>query len=88
VNKSLRGFNGYLYKIESNLYKTYEIYFSLLAKHNQILIKLNETGTTLKHSPNSKNQLRIFKFKHNSILEAIFHLSLTIEKKLPIVNQI
>jgi type I restriction enzyme S subunit len=57
VSKSLVGFNGYLYKIISNSYKNYEIYYSLLTNENQAIIKLNETGTTIKHSPNSKSQL-------------------------------
>ena len=82
VNKSLVGFNGYLYKIVSNNYENYEIYYSLLTSENQKIIKLNETGTTIKHSPNSKNQLLIYSFKDKKILETLFIYSLRLEMAL------
>jgi hypothetical protein len=83
VNKSLEGFNGYLQKVVSNKYTSAEIYFSLLKPENQTIIKMNETGTTIKHSPNSKKQLKIYKFKNKEELENIFKQSLLIETYLP-----
>ncbi|MDR2660675.1 MAG: hypothetical protein LBC17_01320, partial [Lactobacillaceae bacterium] len=79
VNKALNGFNGYLYKIESKKYQNYEIYYSLLKKENQNIIKMNETGTTIKHSPNSKKQLLVYDFKNKDQLKSFFELSIKIE---------
>jgi hypothetical protein len=51
-------------------------------------MKLNETGTTIKHSPNSKKQLLIYKFLYDDELNKLFNLSLKIEQHLPILNNL
>ena len=58
VNNSLFGFNGYLYKVTHNKYINSQIYYSLKTKVNQRIIKMNETGTTIKHSPKSKIHIK------------------------------
>lgn len=82
VNNFLEGFNGYLYKVSSKKVENFEIYYSLKSKENQDIIKLNETGTTIKHSPNSKKELKIFSFKNRDVLEQTFGLEILLKKQI------
>ncbi|WP_131613088.1 restriction endonuclease subunit S [Mycoplasma todarodis] len=66
VNNSLEGFNGYLYKVSHDRYLNCEVYYSLKTKINQDIIKANETGTTIKHSSNSKNEIKHIEYKWDS----------------------
>ncbi len=79
VNNCLEGYNGYLYKVYLDNEPNWKIYYSLLTSESQDIIKINETGTTIKHSPNSKTKLTLFNFKHEEMLEKLFHLSINLK---------
>ncbi len=85
VNNALEGFNGYLFKVTSKKWKNYQIYYSLKNKINQKIIKINETGTTIKHSPKSKKEILHLNFLEDFLLKEIFNLEIftfKITKKL------
>ena len=87
VNNNLNGFNGYLYKVISSKYSNWEVYYSLKHKYNQKIIKINEIGTTIKHSPNSKKEIKHVDFKNLS-LEFIFWYEIKVEKLVQSLNKI
>ncbi len=82
VNNNLLGFNGYLYKVESKTISNWQIYYSLKHQINQNIIKLNETGTTIKHSNNSKKDLLLLTFKYKDILQKLFDLEINLKQQI------
>lgn len=86
VNNNLLGFNGYLYNVKSKEISSWLIYYSLKHKINQNIINLNETGTTIKHSANSKKELLLLKFECGKILENLFTLEINLKKQITLIN--
>ncbi len=86
VNNSLYGFNGYLYKVTSDLFEPWQVYYSLLTKESQNIIKINETGTTIKHSSNSKKQLKVRSFVEEDFLQKAFELTIKIKKIIYLIE--
>ncbi len=80
VNNTLEGFNGYLYKVKCADVQEWQIFYSLLTVHSQKLIKLNETGTTIKHASGAKKELKLFKFEHEAYLKSLFDFRISIYK--------
>ena len=80
VNNALEGFNGYLFKVTSKKWKNYQIYYSLKNKINQKIIKLNEIGTTIKHSSKSKKEILHLEFLEDFLLKEMFNLEISIFK--------
>ena len=54
VNSFLKGINGYGYKITSDKYENYQLYYSLLTRIKQNIIKQNSHGTTIMHATKAK----------------------------------
>ena len=85
VNNFLTGINGYGYKIVSNKYSNFQLYYSLLSKINQDIIKQNSHGTTIKHASKAKDQILLLDFKNNNLLKSLYELDIKykeISKKL------
>ncbi len=75
VNNSLHGYyNGYLYKVSARKISNWQVYYSLKTEHSQNIIKLNETGTTIKHASGAKNELVVHRFENSKFLELLFNL--------------
>ncbi|MGL5268675.1 MAG: restriction endonuclease subunit S [Spiroplasma sp.] len=87
VNNNLLGFNGYLYKLKSEVIPNWQIYYSLKNKINQKVIKLNEIGTTIKHSSNSKKELLLLDFKQKNILEKIFYFEINLKNQINLIEK-
>lgn len=87
VNNNLLGFNGYLYKVESNVIPNWQLYYSLKNKINQKIIKLNETGTTIKHSSNSKKELLLLEFVQKNILKNIFNIEINLKNQIKLIEK-
>ncbi|MCL8209774.1 restriction endonuclease subunit S [Spiroplasma attinicola] len=87
VNNNLLGFNGYLYKVASKVIPNWQIYYSLKHKVNQNIIKLNETGTTIKHSNNSRKELLLLIFKQREILQNLFDLEVNLKQQIDLLDK-
>ncbi len=85
VNNTLEGFNGYLYKVEVDNVDPWQIYYSLKTKYSQNIIKLNETGTTIKHAPGAKKELRLHTFEHSEYLKYLYMLRVQLHKNREII---
>ena len=86
VNRNLNGFNGYLYKVTSYKHKNYQIFFSLKHSYNQRIIKINETGTTIKHSPHSKKQIKHIEFYNDEFLAKCYNILNKMDDILILLN--
>ncbi len=79
VNNALEGYNGYLYKVVSDDVNPWQVYYSLLTKMSQQVIKLNETGTTIKHATRAKKELKVFSFEYSDYLEQLFDIRIKLK---------
>ena len=86
VNNFLKGINGYGYKITSNKYENYQLYYSLLARINQNIIKQNSHGTTIMHATRAKEKILILDFFNNNILSIFYKLELNYKSQLKLIN--
>ena len=76
VNNFLTGINGYGYKIISNKYSNFQLYYSLLAKINQDIIKQNSHGTTIQHASKAKDRILLLDFNKSNLLELFYELDI------------
>ncbi len=89
VNNCLEGYNGYLYKVSAKNIPNWQVFYSLKTNDSQNIIKLNETGTTIKHASGAKKELTVHEFDNKKLLESlfisriqIFKMKSDLEKKL------
>ncbi|WP_406602379.1 restriction endonuclease subunit S [Metamycoplasma sualvi] len=87
VNNFLKGFNGYGYKISSKNIDNSIIYCSLIDRRNKQIMIDNSTGSVIKHSLNSKNELVLLDIKKEEI-NKLFELQITYKKWLIYLNKI
>ncbi len=87
VNNFLKGFNGYGYKISSTNIDNSIIYCSLIDRRNKQIMIENSTGSVIKHSLNSKNELVLLDIKKEEI-NKLFKLQITYKKWLISLNKI
>lgn len=87
VNNFLKGFNGYGYKISSTNIDNSIIYCSLIDRRNKQIMTENSTGSVIKHSLNSKNELVLLDIKKEEI-NKLFELQITYKKWLIYLNKI
>lgn len=86
VNNTLVGFNGYLYKVDCDDYDNWQVYYSLKTQESKRIIKLNETGTTIKHATNAKKALKLRIFEYSRYLEILFDARITLKENLNYLN--
>ncbi|MFV0246471.1 MAG: restriction endonuclease subunit S [Mycoplasmatales bacterium] len=80
VNNTIEGYNGYLYKVTAENIPSWQIFYSLKTEDSQNIIKLNETGTTIKHASGAKKELRVHKFEDNKLLSTLFEARIHVYK--------
>ncbi len=88
VNNFIYGYNGYGYKVVSDNYENYKLYYSLKHTINQNIIINNTSGSVIKHASKSKNFLYVFWFENEYLLSICYKYEILIKKQILIVEKI
>ncbi len=88
VNNFIYGYNGYGYKVVSDNYENYKLYYSLKHTINQNIIINNTLGSVIKHANKSKNFLYVFWFENEYLLSKCYKYEILIKKQILVVEKI
>ena len=88
VNNFIYGYNGYGYKVVSDNYENYKLYYSLKHTINQNIIINNTSGSVIKHASKSRNFLYVFWFENEYLLSICYKYEILIKKQILIVEKI
>ena len=74
------GFNGYAYKIKSDVIPQSILWASLLNNKNQRIIKMFSFGTNILHATKAKRFLKVMHFNNFDLIENIYQVYVLIHK--------